>query len=131
MNLAERIIINNGHPNYKSVASMCVRAKKIRNQANYQIRQALFAEKPISHSEADKILKTQQRELYDLLPSAASQRVIKVLGQDWQGWFGAIKSYKKNLSKFKGKPRLPEYTKGATTVVIGRNGFVMRLRPVN
>lgn len=105
---------------------MCARAKKIRNQANYQIRQALFSGKPISHSDADKLIKTQQRDLYELLASAASQRIIQVLGQDWKGWFEASKSYKKNPSKFKGRPKLPGYSKSAATVVIGRNGFAIK-----
>ena len=78
----------------------------------------------ISHSAVDKELKKSAHESYKGMPSAASaQRVIQVLGKDWKSFFAAIKDWKKNPEKYKGRPKLPKYAKHQKTFVVGRNGF--------
>ena len=121
----ERIIINRGHPNYTACKKMCGHARHIYNAALYQMRQALFSGQPIGHSQADKILKKEYRDLYQQLPSAASQRIIQVLGQDWKSWLAAKRDFEKSPHKYKRRPKLPNYARAAKTVTIGRNGFAI------
>ena len=56
---AERILIKKGHSNHAACKRYCGAARIIYNAALYQMRQALFAETPISASQADKILKRE------------------------------------------------------------------------
>ena len=77
----EKIIIGPGHVNYDACHRFCSAARNIANAALYQMRQALFAEKPISWKQADKILKTEYRELYKSLPAAGAQRATKIVGE--------------------------------------------------
>lgn len=46
---------------------------------------------------------------YKLLPIACSQQVLRNLFKDWKSFFKASKEYRKNPSKFTGKPKLPRY----------------------
>jgi len=80
----ERILIKKSHPAHKQITNACERARKVRNYANYLIRQSFFEKEcaVLQHFEADKHMKTAQRDIYTLLPSAAAQRTIQVLGKD-------------------------------------------------
>ncbi len=119
---AERILIKKGHSNHAACKRYCGAARIIYNAALYQMRQALFAETPISASQADKILKREHASVYQLLPSAGAQRTTQVLGDNWKGWISSKKDYEKHPHKYKAKPRLPKYAKAAKTYVVGRNG---------
>ena len=44
---------------------------------------------------ADKIIKFHQEKLYSSIPNAASQAIIKKLGDDWSSFFKALKAFKK------------------------------------
>lgn len=122
---AERILIKPDNHNYQAVRTACRLAKSVFNVANYEIRQAFINEnKVITHSDVDKALKKSSHDAYKGMPSAASaQRVIQVLGKDWKSFFAAIKDWKKNPEKYKGRPKLPRYADHQKTFVVGRNGF--------
>ncbi|RCV89595.1 hypothetical protein [Vreelandella rituensis] len=66
----ERIMIRPGHANYLACHRYCSAARKVANATLYHMRQALFAEAPISASQADKLLKKEHKDVYQLLPSA-------------------------------------------------------------
>lgn len=119
---AERIVIKPGHVNHAACKRYCGAARRVYNAALYQMRQALFAEAPISASQADKVLKQTQRETYQLLPSAGAQRTTQVLGDNWKGWLAAKKDYEKHPHKYPSRPKLPNYARAAKTYVVGRNG---------
>ena len=121
----ERILVRPADENYHAMRNACRLAKSIFNTANYRIRQAFIHDSEvISHSAVDKELKKSAHESYKGMPSAASaQRVIQVLGKDWKSFFAAIKDWKKNPEKYKGRPKLPKYAKHQKTFVVGRNGF--------
>ena len=101
---AERIVIKPGHVNHAACKRYCGAARRVYNAALYQMRQALFAEAPISASQADKVLKQTQRETYQLLPSAGAQRTTQVLGDNWKGWLAAKKDYEKHPHKYPSRP---------------------------
>ena len=119
----ERILIQPGHPNHPASNRYCGATRWVYNAALYQMRQALFAGKPIRASRADKILKTEHCGVYQLLPSAGAQRTTQVLGDNWKSWQAAKKDYEKNPQKYKARPRLPSYAKQAKTYTVNRNGY--------
>lgn len=118
-------MIKPSHPNHAACKRYCGAARRVYNAALYQMRQALFAEKPISASQADKLLKQEQRETYQLLPSAGAQRTTQVLGDNWKGWIAAKKDYEKDPHKYPSRPKLPQYARAAKTYVVGRNGHTI------
>ncbi|WP_075881535.1 RNA-guided endonuclease InsQ/TnpB family protein [Vreelandella massiliensis] len=123
VNRIERIVIRPGHVNHGACRRLCVAARKVANATLYQMRQALFAEAPISASQADKILKREHKDIYSLLPSAGSQRITQVVGDSWKSWIKAKADYARHPEKYKARPRLPGYTQGARTYVVNRNGY--------
>ena len=46
---------------------------------------------------------------YSALPDKISKQTLKLASQNISSYFAAIKEYKKNPSKFLGRPRLPKY----------------------
>ena len=52
-------------------------------------------------------IKTSQN--YQQLPAQTAQQVLIVLERNWKGFFRAIKSWKKDKTKFKGRPKPPRY----------------------
>ena len=80
---AERIIIAPSHPNHAACKQYCSAARRVYNAALYQMRQALFSGEPINDRKADKILKQQHRNVYELLPAAGSQRTTQILGDSY------------------------------------------------
>ncbi len=59
----------------------------------------------------DGVFKINGQRDYLSLPAHSNQYVIKSVLQDWKSFFKASKDYKKNPSKYKGKPRPPRYAK--------------------
>src|SRR5690554_1158588 len=109
----EKIIIGPGHVNHKACYLYCSAARKVANSALYQLRQALIVRKnPISAREADKILKTEFRDIYTLLPAAGAQRMTQIVGDLWSSWLAAKEDFKVNPHKYKGQPKIPRYSKG-------------------
>ena len=46
---------------------------------------------------------------YKLLPAQTSQQILKLLDKNYKSFFKSIKDYKKNPSKYLGRPRPPKY----------------------
>lgn len=117
MHRTERILIKPADANYRAVARLCRDAKTVYNCASYLMRQSFFDGKLIPWATADKLLKggfTEHRS-YSANPNAMSQAVIKKLGDDWKGYFAALKEWKKAPLKFKSKPKMPGYAKHSKT----------------
>ena len=53
--------------------------------------------------------KTNNENYYSSLPSQTAQSVIKEANIKFNGWLKALKDYKKNPSKYAGKPKMPKY----------------------
>jgi len=90
--------------------TVCYHSKNLFNQANYRIRQQWFNNhKYINNFELQKQLQNEKLECYTNLPAKVSQQVIRALDVSWKSFFAALKSFKKNPKKFKGKPKPPNY----------------------
>lgn len=59
----------------------------------------------------DGFLKLTKQADYMALPAQCNQRTLSMLYDEWKGYFEAVKDYKKNPSKYLGRPRPPKYVK--------------------
>ncbi len=90
--------------------SLCWDVKNLRNYANYIIRQEFFNNKKyLNYNHIQKKLQTARANCYVKLPAKLAQAVLRELDQNWQGFFGAVREFKKNPKKFLGVPKPPHY----------------------
>ena len=50
-------------------------------------------------------------EDYQVLPQQTAQQTLRLLNKNWKAFFESIKDYKKQPSKYTGRPNLPKYKK--------------------
>ena len=58
--------------------------------------------------------KTNNENYNSSLPKQSAQYVIKDACNSFKSWFKALRSYKRNPSKFTGKPKMPKYRKSGS-----------------
>ena len=111
MTLTSQTIIKNSSEYYKLFDELCFKAKNLYNSALYKLRQAHFEYDAImSYGSIDKVLKREKSIDYADMPMASSaQGTVKLVMQNWNSFWAAIKSYNKNPDKFLGKPKMPNY----------------------
>ena len=121
MQLVERHIINKNHLFYDELDSIGFLSKNLYNKANYIIRQEFIStskEKElgkrdkanwIRYKKIQKQLQDDKDFDYKKLPSKVSQHILRLLDKNWTSFFKSIRDWKKNPSKYKGKPSLPKY----------------------
>lgn len=106
----EQQIIHKSHPMWKTIDEMCFNSKNLYNYANYIIRQEYInSNKYISYKELNRNLKTYQQ--YKDCMSQPANCTLRVLDKNWKSFFVGLKEYRKNPSKFLGRPQLPKYLK--------------------
>lgn len=96
-------------------------SKNLYNSAIYAIKNH-FKETG-SHLNYDglaKLFASTNQPDYRALPAKVSQQILKQVDLAFKSYFKALKSFKKNPSKFKSSPRLPSYKHKIT----GRNALV-------
>ena len=122
----ETHIIKESHPIYRWIVEECLRSKNLFNKALYIYRQA-FTEKHENISDYISIVNnkkfissynliTRMRALRDedyfaMTKNHSAAQVIIQVDKTMKSWFAALKSYKKDPSKFRGRPRIPSYKK--------------------
>lgn len=127
MQLVEQHIIKDTHKFYKELDKLCFLSKNLYNVANYTIRQEFTTSGNYLNSyKVDKILNVENVD-YKQLPSKVSQQTLKLLDQNWKSFFQALKSYKKNPSKFSSRPKLPKYK----DKIKGRNPAIYTIRAIS
>ncbi len=86
----------------------CHLSKNLYNEGNYLIRQEFFNRgKWIRYNTLYHKIKTSKN--YQLLPAQTAQQVLRIVDRSWKAFSGAIKEWKKDKSKFKGRPKPPGY----------------------
>ena len=104
----------------------CLRSKNLYNRALYVYRQA-FTGKHDNIPEFKDIIKHDKfipsfalvnrlNELNDvdfcsMMKKNGAQQIVFQVDRTMKSWFAALKSYKKDSSKFRGRPRIPSYKK--------------------
>ena len=122
----ETHIIKESHPIYRWIVEECLRSKNLFNKALYIYRQA-FTERHENISDYISIVNnkkfissynliTRMRALRDedyfaMTKNHSAAQVIIQVDKTMKSWFAALKSYKKDPSKFRGRPRIPSYKK--------------------
>ena len=122
----ETHVIKESHPIYNWIVEECSRSRNLYNKALYIYRQA-FTEKHENISDYISIVNnkkfissynliTKMRELKDedyfaMTKNHSASQVIIQVDKTMKSWFASLKSYKKDPSKFRGRPRIPSYKK--------------------
>ena len=126
MQLVEQHIIKRNDPRYASIDEAAFKSKNLYNAALYEVRQAyIFQGRYLTYTEMDK--RMQQHEAYQALPAKVSQQVLMQLDTAWKSFFAARKEYKRDPSKFLGRPKLPKYKDKAN----GRNLLVYTVQAIS
>lgn len=114
MQLVERHVINQTHPDWTECDRLLKSANTVRNQGLYLQRQSWFYGhgvirfgKTEQYKNIDNFM--QQTDAYRLLPAFLSQQVMMSVNAEWTSFFEAIKSYNLEPDKFKGRPKPPNY----------------------
>lgn len=70
---------------------------------------------------------------YSSLPRQTAQVVIKEANDKFSEWLKALKDYKKNPSKYTGRPRMPKYKKsgGSSTFSLTNQGVIFKEQKYN
>lgn len=69
----------------------------------------------ISCSHLEKLMRVSRNpDFFAGLPMQTAQGILKQAVLDFENWLSALKDYKKNPSKYLGKPRMPHYCKSET-----------------
>ena len=93
---------------HKTFSWLCHLSKNLYNEGNYLIRQEFFNHnKWIRYNSLYHLLKTSDN--YHRLPAQTAQQVLKILDRSWKAFFSAIKAWKKDKSRFNGRPKPPGY----------------------
>ena len=106
----ERHIITKTDKNYESIKEICHKSKNLYNYANYILRKSFFETNKLPNEyDLVKILTNENQSDYRALPAQTAQQTIKLLFKNWKSFFKLCKAYKKDKSKFKGRPRIPKF----------------------
>ena len=93
---------------YKFVDGMCFKSKNLYNYANYIIRQEFINNGNwIKYNQLFQLVK--ESEPYKDIGNNTGQGTLRVLDKNWKAFFNAIKDWKKNPSKYLGRPKIPKY----------------------
>ena len=120
MNLVERHYINKNHRYFKECDILAFKSKNLYNEANYVVRQEFINNNNYLNCFAMQKALQGKSESYLSLPAKVSQQVLRLLDKNWKSFFKSIKDWSKNPTKYKGRPKLPNYKHK----VRGRNSVI-------
>ena len=108
MQLVEKHVIKKTDARFAAIDHAAFASKNLYNAALYEIRQHfIFTGEYLNYNTLDTIM--QKHEAYRALPTKVSQQVLKLLDKNWKSFFAALRAYKDDPYKFKGRPKLPGY----------------------
>ena len=106
----ERHIIDKNNINYKNCIEICHLSKNLYNYVNFILRQSFLATKNLpSENEINTLLAKDNQVDFRALPSNVSQQTVKLVFKAWASFLKALKSYRKDKSRFTSNPKLPKY----------------------
>lgn len=95
------------------ILNLCTISKNLYNQALFEVKENLKNNKFIFYQDLNKLMSTKTNLEgninYKLLKIQVSQQILMLLDKNIKSYFKSIKDWKKTLSKYKGKPKLPNY----------------------
>ncbi|RBW70731.1 RNA-guided endonuclease InsQ/TnpB family protein [Bacillus taeanensis] len=75
----------------------------------------------VDYNFLDCLFKVTAQHDYRSLPTQTSQSIMKTVFQNWKSFFSSLKEYKKNPAKYKGRPRIPKYSRASEKEVLFTN----------
>lgn len=118
MILSEQHVFTRGSKAFREFEELCRNANNLYNATMYCVRQSFFVGKRLSYPEVNKQFIREGQVDYYSLPTKISQQVQRNVESAWTSYFHEIKDYKKNPSKYQGKPNIPGYReKGGFSIV--------------
>ena len=122
----ETHIIKESHPIYRWIVDECLRSRNLYNKTLFVYRQAFTGNhdkiedfKPIirhdkfisSFELVKQMAKLKDKDYYAMTKKNSGTQVVCQVDRTMKSWFASLKSYKKDPSKFRGRPRIPSYKK--------------------
>ena len=123
--------ITPSHPYYNWCKQACLQSRYLYNTMLYQYRNSYFDKdiKILSNIELYQIGKVSEH--WSNLPAKCSNLVWMQLVTNISSYWAAIKEYKKNPSKFKKSPKIPNYNKGMNIVTFEKQALLTKKLPAN
>ena len=110
MYLVERHVIKRSNKNFKEYDHLAYLSKNLYNRANYIVRQEFINNSNyLCYRAINRLMIDSNDENYIALPRKVSNKILQLLDKNWLSFFRAIKDWKRNPSKYNGKPKLPNY----------------------
>ena len=112
MKLVEKHKIYKSHPVYSKLDHMSRNANNLYNQCVYFAKHSENLSEDLKR--LDKVMKSfpDEHDNYRSFGHAKSaQQVLKLFYQNLRSYFAAIKDYKKNPTKYTGRPQFPKFRK--------------------
>ena len=75
----------------------------------------------VNYNFLDALFKVIVQNDYRSLPVQSSQGVMRTVFQNWKSFFESLREYKINPAKFKGRPRIPGYSRSREKEVLFTN----------
>ena len=122
----ETHIIKESNPIYGWILEECLRSKNLYNKTLFIYRQAFTGNhdkiedfKPIIRHEkfissfelVKQMAKLKDEDYYAMTKKNSGTQVVCQVDRTMKSWFASLKAYKKDPSKFRGRPRIPSYKK--------------------
>ena len=112
MKLVEKHKIYKSHPSYSKLDEMSRKANNLYNQCVYFAKNSENLFEDLKN--LDKVMKSFPNEHDNYRSfghSKSAQQVLRRFQQNLRRYFAAIRDYKKNPTKYTGKPRFPKFRK--------------------
>lgn len=108
MKKVEKHLIKSNHQWFEYCQEVTTCSRQLFNSAQYSQRQSFFyGWGSLNLSELD--VKFKQHKSYKALPAKVSQLILKQSSDSWCSYFLALKAYKKDPTKFTGRPKHPGF----------------------
>ena len=112
MKRTEKHKIYKSHPSYSKLDEMSRKANNLYNQCVYFAKHSDNLSEDLKN--LDKVMKSfpDEHDNYRSFGHAKSaQQVLRLFQQNLRSYFAAINDYKKNPSKYTGRPKFPKFRK--------------------
>lgn len=112
MKLVEKHKIYKSHPSYSKLDDMSRKANNLYNQCVYFAKHSENLFEDLKN--LDKVMKSfpDEHDNYRSFGYAqCAQQILRLFHQNLRSYFASIKDYKKNPSKYSGRPRFPKFRK--------------------
>lgn len=118
MILSEQHIFTRGSKAFSEFERLSRNANNLYNATMYFVRKEFFAGTTVPYGVVNKKFIQDKQADYYSLPTKISQQIQRIVASAWKSYFATVKDYKKNPSKYLGKPNIPRYRENGGFYVV-------------